>query len=191
MFKKINSALVGIAFLAMAGTAEATPLNYDEASDGDIDIFTNLVLGFGANTIMGTVACPPNPSNPSGPPICDFDFFDTTLPSGAILVSIDLELTLADGGSGEWADRFQWWVNGVYDYIVVDGGGFFSVPFDLLDPTAIDIGLNDFPKGFANDYFITINIANSSAIPEPATLALFSFGLVGLAVMRRRRKLAI
>ena len=47
-------ALVAVLLSPMA--ANAVPITYDEAIDGDLDWPVDLVFGFGANTVSGTVS---------------------------------------------------------------------------------------------------------------------------------------
>ena len=166
--------------IIMSGTAGAVPLSYDEASDGDIiSSSTTFALDFGANTVAGTVSCGVAAGT------CDFDNFSVTLPSSANLASVDLSLLLALDGNGLFANQFKVNVPPFF-FISTIAGGAFTIPIGLSASTVDLIGLGLFPAGFANDYTISINVVN--AIPEPATLALFAFGLAVLGFMTRRRR---
>lgn len=60
MFRRLTTAMLGVALLAMAGhaaPAKAAPINYDEAVAGDLDLsLSPFVLGLGDSVFTGTTS---------------------------------------------------------------------------------------------------------------------------------------
>lgn len=169
--------------------ASAVPLIYDEAVDGDLrygnDRYIRDPLGFGANTISGTVSTT-FVSDEDGYD-ADFDLFNVFMPANAVLQSVSLDYTSGEGGNGEFAGWFGVYFSGpvIQEFGLTGGSYFWEVNREL--PELRSVGLNRLPDGIVNDYTITFNvIEKASTVPEPGSLGLLSVALLGLGMMRRR-----
>ncbi len=169
--------------------ASAVPLVYDEAVDGDLrfdnDQYLRDPLGFGANTISGTVSST-FISDEDGYD-ADFDQFNVLMPDNAILQSVSLDYASGDGGNGEFASWFGVYFSGpvIQEFGLTGGSYFWEVNREL--PELRSVGLNRLPDGIVNDYTITLNVIEKvSTVPEPGSLGLLSVALLGLGMMRRR-----
>ncbi len=97
------------------------------------------------------------------------------------------------GFSRLWLDGME-----VADFANIDqgvwGSGLFTYAVDLasLADGALDVTFEGWQSEFSHDDvaidFASLEVTGVSAIPEPATMALFGLGLVGLGVVRRIRK---
>lgn len=176
--KSTYLALLAVLLSPMA--ANADPINFDEAIDGDIAISDEFTFDFGLNVISGNASCLLDSE-------CDFDIFDVILPTNSVLQSVSLSLTNADNGNGLFAFSFHMFdqdSNEILQESVSSGGDFFWLieqQFAGLEFT----GLNSFPSGMSNNYTVTFDV---TSVPEPGTLALLGIGLLGMGAARRRKK---
>lgn len=86
----------------------------------------------------------------------------------------------------------------VADFLDIDqgvwGSGVFTYAVDLstLADGALDVYFDGWDFDYGHDDiaidFAALSVTGVSAIPEPATMALFGLGLVGLGMIRRRKE---
>ena len=190
--------LSAIAFGVSVSVANAVPLNYQEGIDGDLFSGSSLSFDFGTNTVQGSSSLDFEP-----PALITFDpdSFQFSLPSGGTLSSVTYSF---DVGSSA---NFQSVTGPIF-------GGFVSpsVTIDLfglspvnLTPTSPSASpqsvqqLNDFALGSIDlefpssidwSYIWTFEVVADQpvGVPEPASFALIAAGLIGYAVLARRRR---
>ena len=138
---------------------------------------------------------------------------DPSYPNNYFIDSIDgLVTRIAVGGLGTFEgtnlDYFAFLYSGSFNDIVIQGagdsGGRFGVPTDpnLLGPSCYDYlpgqycPIRAFTSGgdllltsVGDNYSTEVVITDTSAVPEPETLALFMAGFLGAAGILRRRLL--
>ncbi len=165
------------AFFALQGSAQAGPLGYDEASDGDVG--GTLQLGIGENTVAGEL---------SG---YDPDSFVFVVPEGGSLRVISLDIQPAPGqpgqtvgfslGRGDYEERIA-----STSIAVPSSGALFSASLPL---SAGSYYLSQGLSGLATaQYEFTLEVEATTPVPVPPTLALLlGGGLCAAAVGRARR----
>ena len=172
MFRKLIGAIVGLAMMGMAGTANAIPIE----------------MSFAATDFSGGAA-----------PVSGAFTWDAASTTATIDSLLSVSLTIAghtytlgevgfispiDASLGDT-------IGGVINGVCCIGGGTddFTIDWDREsgDPntfTYIFLGLEDFPS---SNTFSSFSIT-ATEIPEPSTLALFATGLALLAFMGWRRR---
>ena len=190
MFRKVLTAVgLSLGLAAIAPTASAALIDTFEGND------CSGVFGQGfANCFIPADIAPPNGT----PIIIKFDF-DPNTPetieiNSALFPTIDgSEFNLGDnpGSSGTWV-----YTPGPGDpainFFVAKGGNFFNLFSNDGDPLTDDWITptnpnNNQPFGLSHLSFYDTD-GNIPKVPEPATLVLLSLGLIGLAVIRRRKQ---
>ena len=103
------------------------------------------------------------------------------------IVLLEQPSSIAGFGIANWSDIIIFSNN--------NGAGFVTMISDPLTVTTVDLFLDEDPSGVTpfysggapgvnNDYFFH---SAADVVPEPATLALFGAGLIGLGALRRRQ----
>ncbi|WP_439578655.1 PEP-CTERM sorting domain-containing protein [Elioraea sp.] len=192
---RFAAAAVVAAGLGLAAPAGAAVITYTEPPDlSGLPLSpTELgALGVGVNSVTGSISCSGRGCG-SGDPV---DSFRVQLAAGLAITDISITVTgfTATGGveGGIGAIGSLDAATGNFDLVFSGDLGPTSVfagaaagPGDLTLAT----GLRAFVTGeMSYNYVIAITVASiAQPIPEPATLALFGAGLLGLAITRRRR----
>ncbi len=197
MFKNLIGALVGLAMMGMAGSANATLI---VAGDGTLLGATDVLVDgtlYEVELVDGRCfdlfdGCDE---------LSDFDFTDEAtalLAAQALLDQVmvgiyDLDPQLIFGcGDIRLCQTLTPYALSNTDAAVVDDRLFqfaTAANFDdgvSFDTISVSTGMS---ITFDTANVATINLARFTVVPEPSTLLLFGVGLAGLAVIRRRRQL--
>ena len=179
-------------------TAQAEVVTYSEAVSGDLSAtgaLTTFTLDLGINTVSGRIA----DSNPD-----DFDSFAFVIPTGAELVSGQIQLSdvMANVTNAIWALRSGSTNAGggtLLDTLSPSSPGTDTIAAAVLSVAAgtynftnTDVNGNRGPTRTA-DYTFTLTLRSATAVstngvPEPTTLALLGLGLAGLTATCRRKQ---
>jgi hypothetical protein len=180
--------------------AHATPINYNESTDGDLPEsapFPVLDLGIGANTVSGSsLVTTSNTAVTAG----DFDSFEFTVPLGAQLTSIQYNSQVTNAVNPGLV-QFQEFLD-VAPSTAIAQELIQVVPSDpsagAILSSVLPIGPGEYllfqgqfeatlNENVSWDYTWTLNVAPT---PLPAALPLFASGLsaLGLFGWRRKRK---
>ena len=213
MRSSFNSLLLLLAFVVagpVSARADLITLSISELGTGTLggQAFTNQLVTFsGSFTTQVLASCQADFTCFEG----SGDFFidnEADLPPA----DLGLKVTITVGGLGtfvgEGVDFFNFLYTGNLEDIVVlgagDSGGRFSLPADpnLIGPNCSDYTYQQYcpPKAFTSGgdllltsvgdtYSTNVVITDTSAVPEPETLALLTTGLLGSAGILRRRLL--
>lgn len=192
MKRRLHLFLIGVAFMAFAGTAQADTLTFTTTLSGVNEVPPNLSLGFGNSTVI-------------------FDTLAHTLTVNVTFSGL-LSSTAAShihccGGPGvnaAVAVPFPGFPNGVTS-------GSYSNTFDLTNPISFSAGFITSAGGttaqaealllagmLAGNSYLNIHTLPSfpggeirgqlAAVPEPTAPILLGSGLGGLALLRRRAR---
>ena len=178
MTRTKSTYLALIAVLLSPMVASAVPISYDEGVDGDLNGASIGALDEGLNTIIGSQSS------------FDFDLASLSRPSDIEILSITFTVTnfnqlqavyrLEDIGCCIFLELFA--SDGIYSpsaaaVTALNGLSTFVIQ-TFANVASPDGGYN---------YRWDIQ-AQSTAVPEPSTLALFGIGLAALGITRRRKK---
>jgi hypothetical protein len=200
MLRSFVGLLGGFSFLAVAGSAQGGVITYDEAVDGDLlpspsassPVFA---LGIGTNTFSGEITFAF-----TLPDVGDDDSFVFSVPGGAQLISISLDIALLPRGAGIFNQAI----------FALQDDTFQDLSFESVFIPSNDVSMfvANLPLG-SGQYAIddpgkgggvafgqfrtaayTFSLEIAQAIPEPSGIILFGTGLAGLGALGWRRRKA-
>lgn len=176
--------------------AHATPLNYNESTDGDLPEsapFPVLALGVGTNTVSGSSLLTTSSTAVTGK---DFDSFEFTVPVGAQLTSIQYSSQVTNAVNPGLV-QFQEFLDVAPALTVISDEFIQVVPADPSAGATLSSGLpldsgqyllfqGQFEASLSEnvtwDYTWTLTV-----VPEPSSLVLLAAGIGLLGKVRQRR----
>ena len=206
---RINSLISVLLLLTVIGWpsyGHCVPLAYDEAADGDLSHIDVVVLdlGEGSNTITGDFFF--NAQTPSLS--YDYDPFAFRVPAGTYVGAISFDFWTDYVEQGDADDGIQSAQTSItLSTAAVSGetaginllGASPVAPWDLSTLPMIGAGVGEIYYDsmscaagdmYTTDYTWTLDVrrGTGSPVPEPATMLLFSAGLAGFGVFRKKFK---
>lgn len=195
------------AALLCAAGAQASPLHYDEAVEGDIEpnglgTLTDFNLTAGRHTFIGTMRLQ---TQADGDFLVDLDPFRIVLGAGTQLGQVAVKTVFSNDTGNTAVFETTWTLyNGLFDQYsetcfalhssencaaspagstLFAGRGFEDQLYNVI-PNASAYGVTaDQPWGGSFAYELTLDV---NAVPEPGSLAL-ALGALPLLALRRRR----
>ena len=200
--RALFKAIVATAALAAPLYANAIPVTFDlsrtnssvqvtEFTPGTLCVLCGVSVAL--DSALGSVNETLNPSESF-----DFDFFDINFygllggGSGKIAATLAFDSPAgAPAAGGNGAGWFFTFLGAVTDGALVwEGGG--SSSYTLADGTSYVVDFNDLKGITVGSATVTgtITLRNGPTVrvPEPTTLMLFGIGLLGLGLVRRRKR---
>lgn len=194
--------VLGVALLLMAASASAASITFNTNAAGTKFEGGTLVLNSNAGA-AATLTFTANGSTTSGVPsiinLGDFllacaNCTTQAQGGGAFYNAFKFDLVITDTtdgatgtfvgtstGGSVWSDVSQ--ISITWAPLLLQGGSFGTTVFGINSPTGIPAPNSGTPPGD-----VTVQgTVSSSAVPEPATLALLGCGLLGLGMVYRKR----
>lgn len=186
-FSKLFTAVVMVAGLALAPSAEATPLNlvpqYPDMAGSNFDVQSTPTFFWGGAQGLNILSMT-HPNN-----TVDYFFINS------YSLSYDVSTQAGELGITDFISGRTMLSGNVVQYGYGETGGLYEF---IVNPTFVDPVL--FGKGFVGQVGVifnqnpssqvwsvdTYNYGAGAPVPEPGTLVLVAAGLGGLALLRRR-----
>lgn len=178
--------LIAVTLGTVVSVAAATPLIYDESVSGDLlaSPLVPLALGFGLNTVKGTMSSALAAVTPA-----DFDGFRFVVPEGGHVTNILFSFVLDNYGAVH--PGAEWKLGAVIDLVDLLGASPQALFADNL-PTSEEFAIDNYSQlcgcaigqGWAADYTLSLQV-----VPEPGTLWLLLGPVAALAYRNRRHNI--
>lgn len=201
IMKNVFATLSAAAILALAANAQAVPTPYSPAGtpNGVTYTFTaaatgNLIAYFAGSSasytneitmLVNGVATGIQGLNNHTSNYGDQLNFGSVNAGDTLVFEL---LNISPGGIGPWYSQQSMNYDRVNHVYSAAYGG------DIVIPAGTFVAFEDLPFGgdfnYQDENFVFTNVATSTNVPEPASLALFGLGIGGIALSRRKRAIS-